>query len=194
LNSIVSIRKELVIDSGNGRESKIAFKSYEQARGKAQGAGKVLIWFDEEPPKDIFDECSVRTEAGIALYMILTMTPVKGMTWVYNEIYLNTSNPDIFVSGASWEDNSWLLPEQQAQMRRRLPPRLSWSARRASSRADGSRVLLVRARRPRDRHDRVAARRHALRPPLRLLKSIVQPVGPHRPRVQLVAVRWFLAP
>jgi phage terminase large subunit-like protein len=114
------ILKELVIDAGNGRVSKIAFKSYEQGREKAQGAGKVLIWFDEEPPKDIFDECSVRQEAGIELYMILTMTPVKGMTWVYNDIYLNTSNPDIFVSEASWEDNPWLLEAQQAQMRRRL--------------------------------------------------------------------------
>lgn len=114
------ILKELVIDAGNGRVSKIAFKSYEQGREKAQGAGKVLIWFDEEPPKDIFDECSVRQEAGIELYMILTMTPVKGMTWVYNDIYLNTSNPDIFVSEASWEDNPWLLQEQQAQMRRLL--------------------------------------------------------------------------
>lgn len=92
------ILKELVIDAGQGRRSKITFKSYEQGREKAQGAGKVLIWFDEEPPKDIYDECSVRTEAGIELYMILTMTPVKGMTWVYNEIYLNTSNPDVFRS------------------------------------------------------------------------------------------------
>jgi phage terminase large subunit-like protein len=114
------ILKELVIDAGNGRRSKITFKSYEQGREKAQGAGKVLIWFDEEPPKDIFDECSVRQEAGITLYMILTMTPVKGMTWVYNDIYLNTSNPDIFVSEATWEDNPWLTEDQKAQMRRRL--------------------------------------------------------------------------
>jgi phage terminase large subunit-like protein len=110
------ILKELVIDAGNGRIS----KSYEQGREKAQGAGKVLIWFDEEPPKDIYDECSVRQEAGIELYMILTMTPVKGMTWVYNEIYLNTSNPDVFVSEASWNDNPFLTEDQKNQMRRRL--------------------------------------------------------------------------
>ncbi len=114
------ILKELVIDAGQGRVSKIAFKSYEQGREKAQGAGKVLIWFDEEPPKDIFDECSVRQEAGVELYMILTMTPVKGMTWVYNEIYLNTSNPDLFVSEASWNDNPFLTEDQKNQMRRRL--------------------------------------------------------------------------
>jgi phage terminase large subunit-like protein len=94
------IIKELVIDAGHGRVSKITFKSYEQGREKAQGAGKVLIWFDEEPPKDIWEECFVRVEAGIKLHIILTMTAIKGMTWVYNEIYLNTSNSDLFVSEA----------------------------------------------------------------------------------------------
>ena len=114
------ILKELLIDAGNGRKSKITFKSYEQGREKAQGAGKVLIWFDEEPPKDIYDECFVRVEAGINLYVILTMTPIKGMTWVYNDLYLNTSNPDIFISQATWEDNPYLTEEQKAQMRRGL--------------------------------------------------------------------------
>jgi hypothetical protein len=50
------------------------------------------------------------------------MTAVKGMTWVYNEIYLNTSNPDIFVSEAGWDDNPWLTEEQKAQMSRGLTP------------------------------------------------------------------------
>jgi hypothetical protein len=48
------------------------------------------------------------------------MTAIKGMTWVYNEIYLNTSNPDIFVSEAGWDDNPWLTEEQKAQMARGL--------------------------------------------------------------------------
>jgi len=114
------ILKELIIDAGNGKVSKITFKSYEQGREKAQGAGKTLIWFDEEPPRDIWEECFVRTEAGIKLFIILTMTAIKGMTWVYNEIYLNTSNPDIFVSEAGWDDNPWLTEEQKQQMGRGL--------------------------------------------------------------------------
>jgi phage terminase large subunit-like protein len=114
------IVKEWTIDAGNGRRSKITFKSYEQGREKAQGAGKVLIWFDEEPPKDIWDECFVRMEAGVKLFIILTMTPIKGMTWVYNDIYLNTSNPDIFVSEANWDDNPWLTDEQKQQGMRGL--------------------------------------------------------------------------
>ncbi len=116
------ILKELTIDAGNGRISKIEFKSYEQGRDKAQGAGKVLIWFDEEPPKEIWDECFVREEAGSRLFILLTMTAIKGMTWVYNDIYLNTSNPDIFVSEAGWDDNPWLTEEQKARMARGLTP------------------------------------------------------------------------
>jgi Bacteriophage terminase large (ATPase) subunit and inactivated derivatives len=131
------ILKELLIDAGNGRKSKITFKSYEQGREKAQGAGKVLIWFDEEPPKDIWEESFVRVEAGIQLFIILTMTAIKGMTWVYNEIYLNTSNPDIFVSEAGWDDNPWLTEEQKQQMGRGL------SAQALKVRRDGKFVKQV---------------------------------------------------
>lgn len=116
------ILKELVVKGAGGVVTKVNFKSYEQGRDKAQGAGKGLIWFDEEPPKDIFDECSVRQEAGVPLYIIMTMTPVNGMTWVYHDIYLNTANPDIFVSQASWKDNPFLTEEQVNEMRRRLTP------------------------------------------------------------------------
>jgi hypothetical protein len=35
---------------------------------------------------------------------------------------LNTANPDIFVSEASWKDNPWLTPDQIEEMRRRLTP------------------------------------------------------------------------
>lgn len=116
------IIKELTVRANDGSTHKVTFKSYEQGRDKAQGAGKGLIWFDEEPPKDIFDECSVRQEAGVPLYIIMTMTPINGMTWVYHDIYLNTSNPDIFVSQASWKDNPFLTAEQVDEMRRRLTP------------------------------------------------------------------------
>jgi hypothetical protein len=42
------------------------------------------------------------------------------MTWVYNEIYLNTSNPDIFQTVLNWDDNPWLTAEQKEQMARGL--------------------------------------------------------------------------
>jgi phage terminase large subunit-like protein len=98
----------------------ITFKSYEQGREKFQGAGKRLIWFDEEPPRDIWEESIVRHEAGQPLDIILTMTPVNGVTWVYDELYLATDNKDIKIVTAGWEDNPWLTEEQIDQMSRGL--------------------------------------------------------------------------
>lgn len=110
------IIKKMLLKNG----SIITFKSYEQGREKFQGSGKRLIWFDEEPPKDIWEECFVRVEAGQQLDVILTMTAIKGMTWVYDDIYLNTNNPDLYVSEAGWDDNPWLTEDQKQQMGRGL--------------------------------------------------------------------------
>lgn len=110
------IIKKLQLKNGVG----ISFKSYEQGREKFQGTGKRLIWFDEEPPHDIWEECFVRQEAGQQLDILLTMTAIKGMTWVYDQIYLDTANPDLFVSEAGWNDNPWLTEPQMAQMSRGL--------------------------------------------------------------------------
>lgn len=108
--------KRVEIDNG----CVITFKSYEQGREKYQGAAKRLIWFDEEPPKDIWEECSVRHEAGQSFDIILTMTPINGMGWVYSDLYLNTTNSDVFVITAGWEDNPWLTGDQIGQMSRGL--------------------------------------------------------------------------
>lgn len=96
--------------------TRINFKSYEQGREKFQGAGKRLIWFDEEPPKDIWEECTVRAEAGVDLDIIMSMTPVKGMTWVYDDLFTKTGRDDLFISLASWDDNPWLTEKQKIQM------------------------------------------------------------------------------
>lgn len=106
------IWKELYLKDG----SHVSFKSYEQGREKWQSAGKDWIWFDEEPPKDIWEEAFVRQEAGHTLRILLTMTAIKGMTWVYDRIYKATNNPNLFVSEAGWDDNPWLLESQKMQM------------------------------------------------------------------------------
>jgi phage terminase large subunit-like protein len=111
-----SILRSITMSNG----VKILFKSYEQGREKFQGAGVRLLWFDEEPPKDIWEECFVRVEAGQQLDVILTMTAIKGMTWVYDDIYMATDNQDLFVSEAGWNDNPWLTDKQKEQMSRGL--------------------------------------------------------------------------
>jgi len=110
------IIKKITMKNG----SVIAFKSYDQGREKFQGTGKRLIWFDEEPPKDIWEECFVRVEAGQQLDVILTMTAIKGMTWVYNDIYKAVNKQDLFVSEAGWDDNPYLTEKQKEQMSRGL--------------------------------------------------------------------------
>ena len=61
--------------------SSLAFKAYEKGREKWQGETLDGVWFDEEPPLDIYMEGLTRTNAtgGIA---ILTFTPLLGMSEV----------------------------------------------------------------------------------------------------------------
>lgn len=60
-------------------ESVLAFKSYEKGREKWQGETLHGVWFDEEPPLDIYSEGLTRTNAtgGIT---IVTFTPLLGMS------------------------------------------------------------------------------------------------------------------
>ncbi len=88
--------------------SRITFKSCEMGREKFQGASLDFVWFDEEPPEDIYDECLMRVldKKGDVFG---TMTPLKGMTFVYDRIYLNSGNSDeIWHIFMEWGDNPYL--------------------------------------------------------------------------------------
>lgn len=65
----------------SGGWSTIGFKSYDQKREKWQGETLDAVWFDEEPPMDIYMEGLTRTNAtGGMVY--LTFTPLLGMSEV----------------------------------------------------------------------------------------------------------------
>jgi len=67
--------------------STIEFMSYEQDTEKFAGTSRHGIWYDEEPPREIFVECQMRLiDTGGISWM--TMTPLEGMNWVYDDIYL----------------------------------------------------------------------------------------------------------
>jgi phage terminase large subunit-like protein len=61
--------------------------SYDQDVDKFAGTSRHFVHFDEEPPKAIFTECKMRL-LDTAGDWYMTMTPVDGMTWVYDDIYL----------------------------------------------------------------------------------------------------------
>ena len=69
----------VVVRHKSGGESTVGFKSYDQGRKKFQGTKKHLIWPDEEPPEDVYDECMLRlmTTNG---RMLCTFTPLLGLT------------------------------------------------------------------------------------------------------------------
>ena len=97
-----------------GGISTIGFKSCDQGREKFQGASLDFVWFDEEPPYDIYQECRMRVlDRCGCIYG--TMTPLKGLTWVYNEIYLNDKNqPEVWHEHVEWSDNPFLNKDEVA--------------------------------------------------------------------------------
>lgn len=70
--------------------SKVEFMTNDQEVDKHGGTARYRIQFDEEPDKLIYDENFMRTadENG---EIVIAMTPVQGMTWVYDDIYLKAA-------------------------------------------------------------------------------------------------------
>lgn len=62
-----------------GGASTLGFKSFDQGREKWQSETLDLVWFDEEPPMDIYMEGLTRTNATGGIAMI-TFTPLLGMS------------------------------------------------------------------------------------------------------------------
>lgn len=91
-----------------GSLSRIGFKSCDQGREKFQGSSLDFVWFDEEPPYDVYQECRMRVLDRKG-EIFGTMTPLKGLTWVYNEIYLNEKRDDnVWHIEMEWADNPYL--------------------------------------------------------------------------------------
>lgn len=61
------------------KESVLSFKSYEKGREKWQGETLDGVWFDEEPPLDIYTEGKTRVNARAGI-TIITFTPLLGMS------------------------------------------------------------------------------------------------------------------
>ncbi len=102
----------LLIRNVFGGISRITFKSCDQGREKFQGTSLDWVWFDEEPPYDVYEECRMRVlDRKGDIWG--TMTPLKGLTWVYDKIFLNTAaDPEVWHIHMEWADNPWLDKEE----------------------------------------------------------------------------------
>ncbi len=104
-----------------GGLSRVGFKSCDQGRDKFQGASLDFVWFDEEPPEDIFDECYMRLIDRKGS-VFATMTPLKGLTFVYDRFFLRSGvDPEIACISMEWADNPWLDPAEIDRLSAALP-------------------------------------------------------------------------
>lgn len=93
------------IDLVNGNT--IGFKTYDQGRKAWQGPVKTIVWLDEEAPADVMAEARARLTAPNAK-LILTMTPLLGITNVYKEFVEDNINYRGYVFGSTYENQAHL--------------------------------------------------------------------------------------
>lgn len=77
-------RSERTLTLTNG--SFCEFLTYEQEKTKHAGTSRHFVWFDEEPPEEIFDENQLRLVDTAGDWWI-TVTPIHGMTYLYDRFY-----------------------------------------------------------------------------------------------------------
>jgi phage terminase large subunit-like protein len=74
----------------SGGWSTLWLKSYEQGRGIFEGTELEWLWFDEEPPINVYEEGLIRTATTGGL-IVLTFTPLEGWTTTVEQFL---GNPD----------------------------------------------------------------------------------------------------
>jgi len=95
-------------------------KSYDQQRKGWQGETLHGIWFDEEPPSDIYTEGLTRTSAykGMAL---ITLTPMLGMTDIVHFFYPQPNTPERALVQMDIADAEHFSVEEREKIIRKYP-------------------------------------------------------------------------
>lgn len=120
----------------NGRHdgwSMLRFHYYAQGRRKWQGPPVDFVWFDEEPPEDIYDEGLARTIAtgGMAA---MSFTPLMGMSKVVMR-FIPVCGPDRSDTNMTIEDAEHIPADERAKIIASFP------AHERDARAKGIPVL-----------------------------------------------------
>jgi phage terminase large subunit-like protein len=80
---------EVTVRHSSGGVSQLSLRAYEQGRKIFEGVSRHLVWFDEEPPADVWSEGLVRTMTVDGI-MMGTFTPLQGIS----EVVLMFTNPE----------------------------------------------------------------------------------------------------
>lgn len=98
----------------SGGQSSLGLKAYEQGRGKWQANTVDYVWFDEEPPEDVYFEGITRTNATQGLIAV-TFTPLMGMSNVVAR-YVMEESDDRATTTMTIDDAEHYTPEQRAKI------------------------------------------------------------------------------
>lgn len=98
----------------SGGASSLGLKAYEQGRGKWQANTVDYVWFDEEPPSDVYFEGITRTNATKGLIAV-TFTPLMGMSDVVAR-YMMEDSEDRAVITMTIDDAEHYSPEERAKI------------------------------------------------------------------------------
>lgn len=104
----------ILVKHQDGGTSTIGLKSYEKGREKWQGETLDWVWYDEEPPEDIYSEGLTRTNATGGM-VFMTFTPLLGMSEVVARFLLKES-PDRNVTRMTIEDAEHYTEEERARI------------------------------------------------------------------------------
>lgn len=101
--------------------SEFSFMTFEQDLDKFGGTDLHRVHYDEEPPENIRKECrrGLMDHGGDELF---TMTPLHGMTWMFDKVYERRYESGVGVVEVSTDDNPHISPEEIAAFMAELTP------------------------------------------------------------------------
>jgi phage terminase large subunit-like protein len=104
----------VLVKHRSGRDSQLSFKSYEKGREKWQGETLDFVWYDEEPPADIYGEGLARIAARAGIVW-MTFTPLLGMSDVVRRFFSEHS-PDRALVQMTIDDAEHIAPEERKRI------------------------------------------------------------------------------
>lgn len=104
----------------SGGVSRIGFKTYEQGREKWQAETLDWVWYDEEPPSEIYVEGLTRTNATSGIVW-LTFTPLLGMSEVVERFLLKPTTGR-HVTQMTIDDAGHISPAMRERIIAQYPP------------------------------------------------------------------------
>jgi len=117
--NVPDLIETIVVRHVTGGTSTITLKTYDQGRIRWQGESLDFVWFDEEPPQEIYSEGCTRTVATHGI-VYMTFTPLLGMSDVVRR-FLKEKPPMTHVTSMTIYDAKHFTDEQREQEIARYP-------------------------------------------------------------------------